>query len=131
MQRTVSGVVQSQVVNDQDVSLWRTQGWTAVPLTPVNAATGMATYQQGPSDFLDYPFDWSRFLPAGDSITSSTWSTSPAGLSTSLPAIVGASMTAVWVTGGSPGSTYTLTNNVVTAAGRAADRSIVLSIQNL
>lgn len=88
-----------------------------------------------PSDIKDYDIDWADVL-TGESetaLTSSTWSASdPAGLTVLaappyLPSIVGTKCI-VWVSGGTAGTKYTLTNTVVTAGAtpRTHQKSIII-----
>lgn len=104
-----------------------------------------------PNAVLDYSVDWkykspaSRatgtnpdgWLAAGETISSSTW-TVPTGLTQLGPAT---SPTApapsqvdgkatIWLTGGTAGDTYKLTNKIVTSAGRTDERSIQIDVKN-
>jgi len=73
-----------------------------------------------PSDIKDYAIEWEDLLAAeGETaIASSTWSaSSPAGLTvlgSPASAVVG-TMAIVWVSGGTAGTKYELTNTIVTA----------------
>ncbi len=88
-----------------------------------------------PQEILDYTFDWSNFLDGegspSDAISSSTWAISPmeAG-SPSEPVLASESNTAttatVYVSNCAAAGVYQLTNAVVTAQGRTAERSITL-----
>ncbi len=88
----------------------------------------MATFQalKDPNDFLDYAIDWSQWVPAGDVISTSTWS-APAALTLSSMSIgtgTNTSTTYVWASGGTVGEVYTVTNRITTNNGRVEDRSI-------
>ncbi len=77
-----------------------------------------------PADRLRYRMDWSAFLQSvSDSINQSTWRAD--GLTVSGPAIdPNAPMTTlVWLEGGDPGQTYTVSNRITTGAGRVVERS--------
>lgn len=88
-----------------------------------------------PQETLDYTFDWSSFLDdtgsPSDTIGSSSWAISPqeAG-SPSEPVLASESNTTitatVFVSNCAAGGIYQLTNAVVTAQGRTAERSITL-----
>lgn len=82
-------------------------------------------YLIDPDADLDFGHDWSDWLPDGDTITTSTWTISPAGptLSNSTH---DDTTTTIWVEGCTAGVTYTLTNHIVTGDGREDDRSITL-----
>lgn len=90
----------------------------------------MATrINKDPNARLDYGIDWSDWLPAGDSITSSTWtiSGSDAALTQSEESH-SSSQTGVWLAGGTLGGQYTVTNHIVTTAGREDDRTLTIMI---
>ncbi|GAA2071721.1 phage fiber-tail adaptor protein [Williamsia deligens] len=96
----------------------------------------MPRYEKDPGDVLDYPMDWTRFLKddAGqlDTITLSAWSvTGGPSLTTSLSSILNPTTTVVWLSGGIAGTTYTVTNRIVTAGGRTAERSITIVVRDL
>lgn len=88
-----------------------------------------------PSDLKDYTLDWADVLTAESetAITSSTWSASdPAGLTVlaappHLPQLVG-TKAIVWVSGGTAGVRYSLTNTIVTAGAtpRTHQRTLVI-----
>ena len=88
-----------------------------------------------PSVIKDYAIDWANVLTSESetTINTSTWSTSsPPGLTVAgvpAPSISG-SKTICWVTGGSAGEQYTLTNTIVTAGGRTHQLSIVIPCQD-
>ena len=68
-----------------------------------------------PGAVLDYGVDWRPFL-GGDSIVTSVWTAQP-GVTLTSPTHAGG-LTKVLVGGGVEGSTYRLTNSIVTATGR-------------
>jgi hypothetical protein len=78
---------------------------------------------------LDYAIDWSEWLGV-DSISLSTWeadegitiATDPA------PSLSGQRAT-VWLSGGTVGESYDVTNHIVTAAGREDDRTIRIYVR--
>lgn len=83
-----------------------------------------------PQAKLDYNIDWSRWLEGTDTISASTW-TIPTGLTQASPApsiSVDGKTTTVWISGGTAGAIYTVTNHVTTAAGREDDRSFALRV---
>lgn len=85
-------------------------------------------FQQDPSAKIDYQVDWSAWLD-GDTIDTSTWS-ADAGLTVaSSPAPSHTTTVATaWLTGGTVGQRYTVTNRIVTAAGRIDERSFVVMV---
>jgi hypothetical protein len=82
-----------------------------------------------PDARLDYPFDWSDWLPEGDSIESATV-TAEAGVTVDgTPTIVGGTKVVPYILGGTVGQTYDVTCHIVTADGREDDRSITLVVK--
>lgn len=84
--------------------------------------------KQDKDAFLDYSIDWSDWLVAGDSISSSTWATDP-DLTLNSAMLVG-TKASVWVQGGVVNKWYAVTNTVVSAQGRRDQRTIRLFITN-
>lgn len=77
-----------------------------------------------PADVIDLYFDWADVFAdlGGDTISSTAFSVTPAGLT------IGATVTdaagrGVFVLGGTVGQEYTLTCTVTTAGGRTIERS--------
>lgn len=90
--------------------------------------------RKDPDAVLDYGFDWSAWLRQNngsvDSITDSSWTVDgPDSDLTAGSDWYDTDVTGVWVSGGTVGATYTLTNHITTAAGREDDRSIVMKIE--
>jgi len=82
-------------------------------------------YLIDPDASLDYGHDWTDWLVAGDTISSSTWAITPTG-PTLTNSTNDTTSTTVWVEGCTAGVTYTLTNHVTTDDGREDDRSLTL-----
>lgn len=78
-----------------------------------------------PSANLDYKIDWELWL-AGDTISSSQW-TVATGVTKGSETNTTTTAT-VWISGGTAGSRYTITNRITTAAGRIDERSIILRV---
>ena len=85
----------------------------------------MSRYVKTPTEVLDYGWDWSRWLD-GDQIQSASW-VIPTGLNLVSQSNDTASTT-VWLSGGDLSTTYTITNRIITAAGRTAERVFDLRI---
>ena len=78
-----------------------------------------------PSAILDYSIDWNDWLSeVGDSIASSTWSV-PAGLTAGATTHADG-ITTVWLSGGTAGSDYAVTNRIITSGGRQDERSFIV-----
>ena len=91
-------------------------------------ATRITLETKDPSDVKDYGFNWATLLRAeGETgLASSVWSASdPVGLTIDSDTVVGL-VTSVVVSGGTAGTTYALTNTIVTSGGipRTHERTI-------
>jgi hypothetical protein len=84
-------------------------------------------YLKDPAAVLDYQIDWSSWLGV-DTITSSSW-TASTGLTVDSDSNTTTTAT-VWVSGGTAGTTYQLTNRITTAGGRTDERTISISCQD-
>ncbi|AZM51779.1 hypothetical protein DMA15_03605 [Streptomyces sp. WAC 01529] len=87
-----------------------------------------STWEKDPDATLDWVWDWSDWLEPGETITTSTMTVS-AGLTLNSDAHSATSATA-WVSGGTPGTPYQVTNRIITSAGRIDDRSITIRVKN-
>lgn len=84
-----------------------------------------------PDEVLDYAIDWQPRLNQDDgsidSIATSTWVV-PAGL-TQVTSTFSGQNTVLWLSSGSLGETYSVTNRITTAGGRTMDQSVKLRIR--
>jgi hypothetical protein len=80
-----------------------------------------------PEDVIDYAFNWAPWLD-GDTISSSDFLL-PDGL-TEDSASFDDTSTQIFVSGGSCGGTYRITNRVVTAGGRTKDQTIRIQVRD-
>jgi hypothetical protein len=86
--------------------------------------------QKDPASILDYVFDWSTYLGT-DTISTSSWSVTPSGLTITSPAATNTTTTAtVWASSGTVGVIYILTNHITTAGGRTEERSFEIQVVN-
>lgn len=84
----------------------------------------MTAFQKDPAAVLDYAFDWSAWLAAGETITAHTITVTGSlvvGAHTVLAGVVTA-----WLSGGVAGETYTATCHITTSQGRQDERSIAV-----
>lgn len=95
----------------------------------------IAAYSKDPADRRDYSLDWAALglLPAGDSISASTW-TADAGITVEsagqfAPTFT-TTKTTVWLSGGTDGTSYNVTNRITTTAGRIVERTIKVLVAN-
>lgn len=84
------------------------------------------TFTKDPNAVLDYRVDWSTWLD-GDTIATSTWII-PAGI-TKNSDTNSTTATTIWLSGGTVGIRYELTNRITTAGGRTEDRTIKVSVK--
>ena len=87
----------------------------------------MPLIEKDPNATLDYGRDWTLWL-AGDTIVTSTWIV-PSGLTMTAESNTATTAT-VWLSGGTFGSSYTVTNRIITAQGRIDDRSLQVVIRD-
>lgn len=81
-----------------------------------------------PDETLGYQINWSRRLRSGDSISSSIWEV--AGGLTKVEDSFDGKTTTIWLSGGTSGSKYTLTNRVNTVGARVMDQSVSIKIKS-
>lgn len=80
-----------------------------------------------PGATLDYAVDWSDWLEAGETISDSEW-TVEAGLTeeaSPAPSELDG-ITTIWLSGGTAGAYYTVTNTITTSVGRIDERSLII-----
>jgi hypothetical protein len=85
----------------------------------------MSVFYKDSDAVLDYTIDWSEWLDT-DLITDSVW-TVPTGITVDSEDQAGTS-TVIWLSGGTTGRSYALTNRITTAAGRIQDRTILIKV---
>lgn len=89
------------------------------------------TYVKDPGEKKDYAVDWSAHLGAVDTISTSAWVVG-SGLTQATPAPSNTTTVAtIWLSGGTAGTEYRVTNHVVTAQGREFERSFFVNVQDL
>lgn len=89
----------------------------------------MTTFAKDPDAVLDYGFDWSRWLDEGETITASTWAVDDDGLTIDNDTLFDDTTTVVWLSGGTAGAFYRLTNHITTSDGREDDRTHTISVR--
>jgi hypothetical protein len=83
-------------------------------------------FLKDPNAILDYQIDWSPWLGA-DTITTSVW-TLPSGITQQSAANTTTTAT-IWLSGGTVGTKYLVTNRITTAGGRTDDRTITINVK--
>jgi Putative Ig domain len=91
----------------------------------------MFSFSQNVDDVIDYQFNYGPWLIAGDTVVAATWTTVPDDLTVTTHSIVKGKNTIVWLTGGTRGTTYTVTVHATTAQGREKDQSFSLKINEI
>ena len=83
-------------------------------------------FTKDPNAVLDYSFNWETWLD-DDTISTSTW-TADTGITIDSSSTT-TTVATVWLSGGTAGTTYTVTNRIVTAASRTEDRSLTINVR--
>ena len=82
-----------------------------------------------PQAVKDYALDWAAMLETGETLLTSSWAVAPSGqLAIGLHPIVG-SVATVWLSGGTDGTSYTLTNTITTSRGVTDERSVTILVK--
>ena len=89
----------------------------------------MDSIKKDPQAVLDYGFDWSAsgWLATGETISTSNW-TVEAGITKDSDTNDNTTTT-IWLSGGTAGEDYTVTNTIVTSASRTDERSIIVAVR--
>jgi hypothetical protein len=87
------------------------------------------TFTKDPDAVLDYSVDWSRWL-AGDEISSSEWLLENGAAIEKVTDTNTTTSATVWLRGGDAGTTYLVTNRIVTTGGRTDDRTITVKVED-
>lgn len=89
----------------------------------------MSSYVHDPNAVLDYRMSWAKWLEEAETISTSTWIV-PEGIVQATPAPSNTTTDAtIWLSGGTVGQEYRVTNRITTSLGRADDRSITIHVQ--
>ena len=93
----------------------------------------IAIHYKDPAENLDYSVDWSPALKTGESVTASSWVITPktVGDTTLLTGITsfGTNGTTIWLSAGTDGGQYDVTNTVVTNQARTFERTFRIILQ--
>lgn len=98
----------------------------------------MREFLKDPDAVLDYVFNWGEWLANGEEIVTSTFyidgvlsSTVPWTIALVPDSTAVTLLTAtIWLSGGTLGERYTITNRIVTDQGRTDDRSAVVRVSD-
>ena len=84
------------------------------------------SYGKDPSDVIDIPMSWQQL--GTDAIIESSWTSE--GLTVGTAAWAGLN-TWCFVSGGTAGSVYNLTNTITTGMGRTLQRTVYIAVSEL
>lgn len=84
-------------------------------------------FNKDPDARKDYGFDWTDWLD-GDTISASSW-TVPSGI-TNYSESNTTTGTTIWLSGGTQGEDYIVTNQITTAGGVIEQRSLKIQVRN-
>lgn len=88
----------------------------------------MREFQKDPNAVLDYKFDWTDWLQTSETISTSTM-TVQSGITKDSDSNTTTTAT-VWLSGGTEGIRYTVTNRITTNQGRTDDRTMLIRVAN-
>jgi len=94
----------------------------------------VAEVTKDPDSTIDYKFDWSLWLAetttTTDTISTSAWTISgDDSVLTSSSESSTTTTATIWLAAGTAKETYQVTNRIVTAGGRTADRTMMVTVQ--
>lgn len=78
---------------------------------------------------VDYNVNWGKKHLRGDTILTSDWDV-PAGITKESDSHT-SGITTIWLSGGTPGENYSLTNQITTAQGRTLEQTIVIRVREV
>lgn len=114
----------SAVIGDPNSLLHQPRVTNSLPLR--GAMSFIKYFGEDPQDFN---VDWSSWLSArADTIVVSTWVVDTPGITVSSETETTTSAT-VWLSGGTLGESYSLTNQITTAGGRSPDQRITVRVR--
>lgn len=85
-----------------------------------------------PDDVLDYKLSWAEWLSEtdGDTIATSTWIVPTGIVEDEAKRSSDATSATIWLSGGTAGVSYLVTNRITTAQGRTIDRSMTIAVRD-
>lgn len=83
-------------------------------------------HKKDPDAVLDWVWDWNEWLDEGEVIETSTFIAS-VGITVDSNSNTTRTAT-VWLSGGTAGQVYQVTNRITTSSGRTDDRSITIRV---
>jgi len=86
-------------------------------------------FVKDPNAVMDFTIDWSNWL-GSDTISASSWPEIDSGITKDSDAKTD-TQTVIWLSGGTAGEQYYMTNRIVTVGGRTQDRTIAVRVKEL
>lgn len=94
---------------------------------PINTQPVCKTFIKDPQATTDYSIDWTAPLQAaGDTIATTAWTTDP-GIAVAKSTYVGY-VTTAFISGGTEGSSYSVTNTITTVGGRTLAQNFIIRV---
>lgn len=90
-------------------------------------ANRLGTLKKDPNATLDYQVDWSSWMASGDTISASVWIVD-SGISQVTTTYTDMTTT-IWLSGGTAGSSYNITNRITTSDGRIDDATFTIDVE--
>lgn len=87
------------------------------------------SYLKDPGEVKDYAVDWTAHLAASETVTTSTWVVAT-GLTKDSDSTT-TTLATIWLSGGTAGEEYRVTNHVITNQGREFERSFTINVQDM
>lgn len=84
-------------------------------------------WEKDPSAVLDWAFDWSNWLSTSETITGTPTITVDTGITMGSQSNTTSKVT-VWLSGGTPGTTYKVACRITTNQGRTDERTIGIRV---
>lgn len=91
------------------------------------SATPVRVWTKDPNAVLDYTIRFKKWL-AGDRISSATW-TIPTGI-VNAGQYNSSETATIWLSGGTAGTSYSVSVRIVTVGGRTDDRTIQFNVED-
>ncbi|TNE60829.1 MAG: hypothetical protein EP335_17470 [Alphaproteobacteria bacterium] len=91
----------------------------------------MPVFAKDPASRVDYSFDWSAWLSAGESIESALWTIEPEAALNLEDTLSAGAVEGVFVSGGTAGERCRLSCRISTDAGRTAERSLAIRVMEV
>jgi len=86
------------------------------------------TFTKDPAAELDYSVDWTAWLEEDEEITDVDWAF-PSGITCEVRVENTEPLQTIWISGGSPGRGYRITNHIRTNMNRVDERTLMIRVR--